>query len=572
MGRRYQLLARKEESALAELFHARADGSAEVAIKLFRSQFSDQAYAQALADAGAHTRALGHPGALGFDEVGIVAGRLAAVRPYVDGYTLGEVLQRLSTKEVVLTPAVALYLVGEAAQVLAAAHARELVHGALTPGNILLGKDGRVRLVDFGALQAMQASPALAELARKGRGGYRAPEQKGEQAEPAADVYSLGAVAYELLTLRAVADFRDGGLSTKRDALTPPSRLDRRINQRIDPMILRSLDLAATRRFKSGAELLEALRATMGQLGWSAGATEAARFAAELFPSEVVVRGDSSALPLAGPFELNKVESSLTAAGFKLPEQRTSFSAPAQAAKEVAAEPEPPAPAPPPAAAPQATEEWVAPPGKMDSGPRLRTKQARQRPEPEPEQPPKAEQIAPISAARFQAQADDGDPFRARVSAKTLVDWHPPPMEPPKPKSRVAGFRWSGWLIAIAAAALAAWLVYYAAGRKLGVLREAPEHVHRTKVEAEPARQAPAEERGESKLMGSLTLQTDHRAKVIIDGKDTGLSTPLVRHPLAAGSHEVRLVDGDRSRELKLTIRAGEELHRSETLSRKPGK
>jgi serine/threonine-protein kinase len=126
---------------------------------------------------------------------------------------------------------------------------------------VLLGADGKVRVVDFGSLEAMNASEALRPLADKGRSAYRAPEIRGPgSGTPAADVYSLGAIAYELLTLQSVASARSGGLSTKRDSLTPPSRLDRRINARVDPPIMRALETAATRRFRSASDLADALR------------------------------------------------------------------------------------------------------------------------------------------------------------------------------------------------------------------------------------------------------------------------------------------------------------------------
>ncbi|MFN7132701.1 MAG: protein kinase domain-containing protein, partial [Myxococcales bacterium] len=195
MARRYRLTARLEESALAELYKGVVDGPGgqEVLVKLHAPRTSDPAFGRALAEINARTMSLGHPGVQGYVEVGMVKDRIAAVRPFVDGFNLGDALRRLASKEVVLPPALALYIVAEAAQAVAAAHAQNWIHGALTPGNILLGKDGRVRVVDFGVLTAMNASEPLRALASKGRHAYRAPEMKSPgSGSTSADVYSLG--------------------------------------------------------------------------------------------------------------------------------------------------------------------------------------------------------------------------------------------------------------------------------------------------------------------------------------------------------------------------------------------
>ncbi|MBI5547082.1 MAG: protein kinase, partial [Deltaproteobacteria bacterium] len=308
MARRYRLQSRLEEGTFAEYFKAVTEGEGgpePVLVKLFSFKVSDAAYARALSESGARTRSLRHPGALGFDEVGFIHGRIAAVRSFVEGHNLGDALRRLSTREVVLPPALALYIVSEAAQVVSAAHLAGWSHGAITPGNVLLGADGRVRVVDFGALEAMDSSQALRPLLSQGRNAYRAPEVKTGRGAPAADVYSLGAIAYELLTMQAVAQARGGAISTKRDALIAPSRLDRRINARIDPVLMRSLDNATSRRYPSAAELSEALRGLFSVLGYAPSAAEAARFVRDLFPNEVAIGGVGGALPFAEAFALS---------------------------------------------------------------------------------------------------------------------------------------------------------------------------------------------------------------------------------------------------------------------------
>ncbi|MFN7132700.1 MAG: hypothetical protein ACK4N5_11510, partial [Myxococcales bacterium] len=180
-----------------------------------------------------------------------------------------------------------------------------------------------------------------------------------------------------LITLREVASVRGSGLSTKRDALMPPSRHDRRLNVRMDGPIMRALDTAAPRRYRNAQDLADALRGLFTVLGYAPSQTELTRFVAELFPNEVSVNGIGGALALTEPFEIVPFDASAT---FSLPEvasfnveERASYTSAEIPAYEPAtlklpSVPEPLAPAKP--AAPS-FEEWDAPPGVLPEAPRL---------------------------------------------------------------------------------------------------------------------------------------------------------------------------------------------------------
>lgn len=269
MSGRYRLEGQIETGELAELYAATADGE-RVVVKLFHPTTSDVRYAQELADTARILRNVPAEGIARYVEFGLVKGRLAVVRQDVEGLTLGAALQRLASKEVMMPPPVAIALLIELAETVQQAHEAGVIHGALTPGNILLSTEGHPFVADFGALRALQAVPALRRVfPARGRNVYRAPEiTRGEPPSELSDIYSLGAIAYELLTLREpVADSGPGAVSTRSQTLPPPSRLDRRINSRIDPIIMRALDWMATRRFRSAGELSQALRGFLANNG-----------------------------------------------------------------------------------------------------------------------------------------------------------------------------------------------------------------------------------------------------------------------------------------------------------------
>ncbi|QRK06541.1 serine/threonine protein kinase [Archangium violaceum] len=291
MSSAYRLTGRIEAGELADLYEAvQEPGGARVVIKLFHPKTSDPRYAAVLAQTYSVLNPLHPEGVLHVLDMGFVKNRLAVVRESVDGHTLGTALQRLNSKEVLLPPPVALHLIIQLLESVERAHAVGVVHGAITPGNVLLSRAGLPAVCDFGALQALMGVPELKRaFVGRGRSAYRAPEVgRGDMPDVLSDIYSMGAMAYELLTLRE-AVVPDGGVSTRRAGLPPPSRLDRRLHARLDPIILRALEATPTRRFRSCAEFAGSLRNFLSTNGGLPGAEDSRRFVAELFPNEVSV-------------------------------------------------------------------------------------------------------------------------------------------------------------------------------------------------------------------------------------------------------------------------------------------
>jgi hypothetical protein len=164
-----------------------------------------------------------------------------------------------------------LELTKQLAEGLAAVHACGLLHRDLKPENVLIGDDGRPRLVDFG-LAAALASPELASIS--GTLPYMAPEQargESERIDSRTDVYGLGAVLFELLTGHSPHK------GTTREELwqaarvgdvVPPRELNRRLPRAVNDLCLRCLAKDPIQRFASAAELAEALRMLVRRPRW----------------------------------------------------------------------------------------------------------------------------------------------------------------------------------------------------------------------------------------------------------------------------------------------------------------
>lgn len=302
MAAHYQLEARSEEGELAELHRGiRIEDGTPVEVKLFHTFTSDPIYAREIVRTAEALKAVNSDGPLRLLDVGVVEGRLAIVREAVEGPSLGDVLQRLATREQHLPLQLSLSLAIELAESVHAAHEVGVVHGCLTPGNVRIGPGGRLRIGDFGAMHALLLVPALRRgLAPRGRTVYRAPEAEGgrEALSPAVDVYALGAIAYELITQREVLS-EDG-------VVVPPSRVNRRLAARMDGPIVRALTADAEKRTRSAGDLAVGLRNLLSEIGGPPGPEPLQALIAALSPADAPP--SSSPAAIEGPFQLEKVE------------------------------------------------------------------------------------------------------------------------------------------------------------------------------------------------------------------------------------------------------------------------
>ncbi len=153
------------------------------------------------------------------------------------------------------------------ARAMAEAHRRGIVHRDLKPGNILLTPEGAPKVADFGLAKLLNAESGLTRTdSVLGSPSYMAPEQAGgktKEVGPAADVYALGAILYELLTGRP--PFRGATVletleQVKTTEPVPPSRLVPGLPRDAETIALKCLQKDSGKRYESAAALAEDLR------------------------------------------------------------------------------------------------------------------------------------------------------------------------------------------------------------------------------------------------------------------------------------------------------------------------
>ena len=204
--------------------------------------------------------ALTHPNAVIVYDIGEDEGRVFLVMEYVDGATLSDVLDggRLAPED---TATIGVS-VGRA---LGAAHRRGLVHRDVKPGNVLIDRDGVVKVTDFGIATAL--GDAQARLTTPGMvvgtGAYLAPEQlEGKVVDARADVYSLGLVLHECLTGQpAFSGGTAAEVAARRLAseVTPVRKMVPAAPEELDLTLQRAARRDPRERFEDGAALADVL-------------------------------------------------------------------------------------------------------------------------------------------------------------------------------------------------------------------------------------------------------------------------------------------------------------------------
>ena len=198
LGGRYRLIELLGSGGMATIYRATDTGlGRDVALKLLRPEYlRDPDFSARFRQEAQSAASLSHPNVVTVYDYGEDPSGPYIVMELIDGEDLATILRRSGT----LPPRQVARIGAGVARALAAAHARGLVHRDVKPGNVLIGKDGQVKVVDFGIARAISEAQVTLPGTTLGSVHYFSPEQaRGEPATAASDIYSLGIVLYEML-------------------------------------------------------------------------------------------------------------------------------------------------------------------------------------------------------------------------------------------------------------------------------------------------------------------------------------------------------------------------------------
>lgn len=218
----------------------------------FRSRFEQEAVAVA---------SLRHPNILTVFDHGEQDGIAYIVTEFVDGGTLADQVGKP------LPIDYATQILGPIASAVDYAHARRVLHRDLKPSNILIARDGTPILSDFGLALMMTTSQARLTQSGTilGTPEYMSPEQcEGEVMTAAADIYSLGVVAYEMLTGRVPFSAATPAavlIAQIQNQLPPPRQINPALSPAIEGALLKALAKNPSERFRTARDFVRALTA-----------------------------------------------------------------------------------------------------------------------------------------------------------------------------------------------------------------------------------------------------------------------------------------------------------------------
>jgi WD40 repeat protein/serine/threonine protein kinase len=271
----YELLREIARGGMGVVYRARhVTLNRPVALKMIRAgQFASPEEVQRFYLEARAAAQLDHPGIVPVHDVGEYAGQHYYAMGLVEGGSLS-----VRIRQRPLPPREAAAILQKVAEAVEYAHSRGIIHRDLKPGNVLLDRDGQPKVTDFGLAKMVRGDSNLTVTGQVlGTPAYMSPEQasgKSLEAGPTADVYSLGATLYCLLTGRAPFQAAST-METLRQVLeqepVSPRQLNATVDRDLETICLKCLQKAPSRRYATAA----ALAADLGH--WLAGEPITAR-------------------------------------------------------------------------------------------------------------------------------------------------------------------------------------------------------------------------------------------------------------------------------------------------------
>ena len=267
---KYQLVERLGRGGMADVYKGYQPGlDRYVAVKVLHAHLAEdpefitrfKREARAVAD-------LHHPYIVQVFDFDVQADNYYMVMEYIEGgKTLKEVLQGLAAKNDRLPLETTLEMMGKLADALAYAHGIGMVHRDIKPANVLIPAIERPVLGDFGIARIVGQTGLTSSGMMVGTPAYMSPEQgKGERGDARSDIYALGIVLYEMLTGHPPYDADTPYaviLKHINDPLVSPRTLIGALPEAIERIVLKCLAKNPDDRFRSMAELRDALRSAL---------------------------------------------------------------------------------------------------------------------------------------------------------------------------------------------------------------------------------------------------------------------------------------------------------------------
>jgi serine/threonine-protein kinase len=266
LANRYRIAERIGKGGMAEVYRGIDHVlEREVAIKVLTER-SDEVCRRFLLEAQSMAR-LNHPNIVAVYDVGVDRDISYIILEYVRGTTLRD----LDRSKVSLDAAIDLTL--QLLEALRYAHAQGIIHRDIKPGNLMIGEDKSLKVMDFGLARRMSDISNLTQSHEiVGTIAYLPPERfLGKSGDRSSDLYSVGVMMYELVCTALPFPQESGDLVAAmyahvNDRPQPPRLRNPKVPPALDRMIMRLLDKEPSRRYPDAASLIADLKAVQSSL------------------------------------------------------------------------------------------------------------------------------------------------------------------------------------------------------------------------------------------------------------------------------------------------------------------
>ena len=263
LGNRYEIIEKIGSGGMSDVYRAKDHSlGRDVAIKVLKSDFAqDSSFVTKFRAEAQSAAALEHPNIVNIYDVGSEDGLYYIVMEYIEGITLKQYIAkkgRLGYNE-------ALSIAIQMARGIEAAHNKGIVHQDIKPQNIIISKEGKVKVTDFGIARAANSNTIHA--GSMGSVHYVSPEQaRNGFVSYASDIYSLGIVMYEMVTGRVPFDGDTPvaiAIQHIQSQMTPPEEIVPGLPIAVSRIIEKCTMKSPERRYASASELLVDLKKAM---------------------------------------------------------------------------------------------------------------------------------------------------------------------------------------------------------------------------------------------------------------------------------------------------------------------
>ena len=261
LGKRYEILGRIGSGGMADVYKGKDHKlNRYVAVKVLKSDYrNDESFIKKFVSEAQAAAGLMHPNVVNVYDVGQDRGLYYMVMELVEGITLKEYIEkkeRLSAKEAI---SISIQMISG----IQAAHNHHIIHRDIKPQNIIISKDGKVKVTDFGIARATTSTATISTNVM-GSVHYTSPEQaKGGIVDERSDIYSAGITMYEMVTGHVPFD-GDSTVSVAlkhlKEKIVAPSVEVPDIPYSLDCIIMKCTEKNVERRYQNCQALISDLK------------------------------------------------------------------------------------------------------------------------------------------------------------------------------------------------------------------------------------------------------------------------------------------------------------------------